>query len=189
MGNRLSKITTRKGDTGKTSLSDGSLVDKDIPRLEAIGTIDELNSQIGFACSLINKNDNLDAVKNALLLVQNDLFDLGGALSHPAADLLSQAYVDRIETCAEQLNLTLPALKEFILPGGSPAVGALHVARTICRRAERRLLTQLDMDPQPGAFGVSYLNRLADFLFIAARTIGAVDGSGEEYWQPGNSIT
>ena len=183
MGNRLSKIITRTGDAGKTGLSDGSRVDKDTPRIEAIGTIDELNSQIGFASSLITECEEIIEVRKTLTLSQHDLFDLGGALSRPGADLLSHAHVDRIEASAERLNHNLPNLKEFILPGGSRAVGALHVARAICRRAERRLLTQLDSEPQPGAFGVAYLNRLSDLLFIAARTVGASDGSGEQYWE------
>jgi cob(I)alamin adenosyltransferase len=188
MGNRLSKIVTRTGDAGKTGLSDGSRVDKDTPRLEAIGTIDELNSQIGFARSLINGSKEMDDVRAMLVLVQHDLFDLGGALSRPGADLLTQAHVDRIEASAEQLNQGLPALKEFILPGGSPGVGALHVARTTCRRAERRLLAQLEIDPQPGASGLAYLNRLSDLLFITTRTVGASDGSSEQYWEAGKSL-
>ena len=188
MGNRLSKIVTRTGDAGKTGLSDGSRVDKDTPRMEAIGTIDELNSQIGFARSLIAGNEDMDEVRSMLVLAQHDLFDLGSALSRPDADLLTQAHVDRIEASAERLNASLPALKEFILPGGSPAVGALHIARTICRRAERRLLSQLESDAQPGAFGLAYLNRLSDLLFIAARTVGASDGSGEHYWESGKSL-
>ena len=188
MGNRLSKIVTRRGDAGKTGLSDGSRVDKDTPRMEAIGTIDELNSQIGFALSLLAGSKDLDEVTSILVLTQHDLFDLGGALSLPGAELLTQAHVDRIESSAERQNADLPALKEFILPGGSPAVGALHVARTICRRAERRLLSELECDPQPGAFGLAYLNRLSDLLFISARTVGASDGQGEQYWESGKSL-
>ncbi|WP_254813705.1 cob(I)yrinic acid a,c-diamide adenosyltransferase [Rhodovulum sp. ES.010] len=179
---------TRTGDAGKTGLSDGSRVDKDTPRMEAIGTIDELNSQIGFARSLIAGSEDMEDIRNMLVLAQHDLFDLGGALSLPGADLLTKAHIDRIEASAERLNAKLPALKEFILPGGSPAVGAFHVARTTCRRAERRLLSQLDCDPQPGAFGLAYLNRLSDLLFIMARTVGASDGSGEQYWEAGKSL-
>lgn len=188
MGNRLSKIVTRTGDTGKTGLSDGSRVDKDTPRIEAIGTIDELNSQIGFARSLITGGDEMDALRETLVNVQHDLLDFGGALSRPGAEILSTAHLDRVETIAQDLNASLPPLKDFILPGGSPAVGALHVARSICRRAERRVLASLEIDPQPATYGTAYLNRLSDLLFIVARTVGRSDGSDEQYWEAGKSL-
>ncbi|MFV0382433.1 cob(I)yrinic acid a,c-diamide adenosyltransferase [Paracoccus sp. (in: a-proteobacteria)] len=189
MGNRLSKIVTRTGDGGKTGLSDGSRVDKDTPRIEAIGTLDELGSQIGLAQSLVSAGKDTDALREALTLVQHDLFDLGAALSRPGAVLLSQAHVDRLDVIAEQMNASLPPLREFILPGGSVAVGALHVARTVARRAERRLLSALATDTQPGSSGLAYLNRLSDLLFIAARTVCRAEGRPEVFWQAGKSLS
>lgn len=189
MGNRLSKIVTRTGDEGKTGLSDGSRVDKDTPRMEAIGTIDELSSQIGFAHSLVPDDETLAPLRESLTLVQHDLFDLGRSLSRPGAELLSQAHVDRLDTIVEEMNAGLPPLKEFILPSGSTAIGAFHVARTVARRAERRLLSALEIDPQPGAYGIAYLNRLSDILFVAARTVARKEGSREVYWQAGKSVS
>ncbi len=139
--------------------------------MEAIGTIDELSSQIGFAQSFVAKDQALANLCDPLTLVQHDLFDLGGALSRPGAELLSQAHVERLDAIVEELNAGLPPLKEFILPGGSKAVGAFHIARTVARCAERRLLSALVIDPQPGAFGIAYLNRLSDILFVAARVV------------------
>ena len=189
MGNRLSKIVTRTGDAGKTGLSDGSRVDKDAPRIKAIGTVDELSSHIGFAQGLTSNNHDLIGLREALTLIQHDLFDLGGALSLPGVELLSQAHVDRLDDIVEMLNADLPPLKEFILPGGSAAVGAFHIARTVARRAERQLLSALETDPQPAAFGLAYLNRLSDVLFIAARTVARSEGTKEVYWEARNSLT
>lgn len=189
MGHRLSKIVTRTGDAGTTGLSDGSRAAKNIKRFEAIGTIDELNSQIGFAQSLISSNLQKDTVKNILRLIQHDLFDLGGALSSPGAELMSERHVNRIEGSVESLNASLPPLKEFILPTGSQPVAALHIARCVCRRAERRLLTVLEIDPQPGTFGLAYLNRLSDLLFVAARTITKLEGTAEDYWESNKSCS
>ncbi len=183
MGYRLSKIVTRKGDGGRTGLSDGSRVDKDTPRVEAIGTIDELSSHVGFARSLICDAEPTAALHATLMLVQHDLFDLGGALSRPGAELLSEAHVARLDRIVEEMNANLPPLEEFILPGGSRMAGALHIARTVARRAERRLVSALDTDPQPGAFGQAYLNRLSDLLFVAARTVGRLEGQDERYWE------
>ena len=181
MGNRLSRITTRTGDGGKTGLADGSRVDKDAPRMEAIGTVDELNSQIGFARALIAAGE-LAALQEALARVQRDLFDLGGVLSRPGAPLLTEAHVERLDALVAELNAPLSPLKEFILPGGSPASGAMHVARSLCRRAERRLISALEGEGEAGPFAVAYLNRLSDVLFIAARIVGQADGSEEQHW-------
>ena len=189
MGHRLSRIVTRTGDTGTTGLSDGSRVDKDTPRMEVIGTIDELNSFIGFAQSQINPGKATEPLIQALRFIQHDLFDLGGGMSLPGTELLSKAHVERLDTIVSQMNQTLPPLKEFILPVGSPAVGALHIARSVCRRTERRLLSAIVSDPQPSQFAIAYLNRLSDVLFIAARVVGRIEGSVESYWEANNSIS
>jgi cob(I)alamin adenosyltransferase len=179
MRNRLSRIVARTGDNGTTSLSDGSRVDKDTPRMEAIGTIDELKSVIGFAQSQVTSSKAAESVVKALLFVQQDLFDLGGGMSLPGKELLSRAHVVRLDTIMAQLNETLQPPKEFILPVGSPAIGALHMARSVCRRTERRLLSAIEQDPQPVQFALAYLNRLSDLLFVAARVIGRIDGDVE----------
>lgn len=184
MGHRLSRIVTRTGDDGTTGLSDGSRVSKTSPLMEAMGTVDELNSSIGFAESLLPPA--AQAVSEALALIQHDLFDLGGALSLPGHATLSDAHVARLEALVEDWNAHLPPLKEFILPGGSPAIGALHVARTVCRRAERRLLA---VEEERVTGGRIYLNRLSDLLFVAARTVSAAEGRAERVWDKGRSLS
>lgn len=189
MGNRLSKIVTRTGDGGTTGLADGSRVDKDIPRMEAIGTIDELNSFLGLAESHIPVQPETVALRHSLILVQHDLFDLGAALSTPGRQLLSKAHVARLDDLIEASNKNLPALKEFILPGGSKAVGTLHVARSISRRAERRLISAIEIDPQPAEFGFAYLNRLSDYLFVTARMAARLEGIQERLWEANISLS
>ncbi|MGC9447362.1 cob(I)yrinic acid a,c-diamide adenosyltransferase [Cereibacter johrii] len=189
MGNRLTKIVTRTGDTGTTGLSDGARVDKDAPRMEAIGTIDELSSQLGLAQALISGSPQGAALCETLSLLQHDLFDLGGALSTPLAPLLSEAHVARLDGILEALNAELPPLKEFILPGGSAAIAALHVSRCVARRAERRLVSLLADEPQDGASGLAYLNRLSDLLFVMARTVARQEGVAEHYWQSQKSLS
>ncbi|QCP87724.1 cob(I)yrinic acid a,c-diamide adenosyltransferase [Cereibacter sphaeroides] len=189
MGNRLTKIVTRTGDTGTTGLSDGARVDKDAPRMEAIGTVDELSSQLGLAQALISGSPEGTALCETLSLLQHDLFDLGGALSMPLAPLLSEAHVARLDGILEALNAELPPLKEFILPGGSAAIAALHVARCVARRAERRLVSLLADEPQDGASGLAYLNRLSDLLFVMARTVARQEGVAEHYWQSQKSLS
>lgn len=174
MGHRLSRIVTRTGDDGTTGLSDGSRLRKDSALIEAIGTVDELNSAVGFAES----QQTLAEVSTALEAIQHDLFDLGGALSMPGHALLTEAHVEALEKTIAEWNAGLPPLKDFILPGGTPAMASLHMARTICRRAERRLLS-LDEARTDG--GRIYLNRLSDLLFIAARM--AAQGR-ERLWSP-----
>ncbi|MBO9591008.1 cob(I)yrinic acid a,c-diamide adenosyltransferase [Devosia sp.] len=174
MGHRLSKIVTRTGDDGTTGLSDGSRVRKDDALIEAIGTVDELNSVIGFAES----QQTLPHLREALVSIQHDLFDLGGALSLPGHPLLTEAHVEALEQTVGAWNADLTPLKEFILPGGSPAVAAMHMARTVCRRAERRLLS---LDDERTANGRVYLNRLSDLLFVGARL--ASEGQ-ERSWKP-----
>lgn len=174
MGHRLSRIVTRTGDDGTTGLSDGSRLRKDDALIEAIGTVDELNSVIGFAES----QQTLPQLREELVSIQHDLFDLGGALSLPGHALLTEAHIEALEQTVSAWNADLPPLKEFILPGGSPAVAAMHMARTVCRRAERRLLSLGD---ERTANGRVYLNRLSDLLFVGARL--AAEGQ-ERSWQP-----
>lgn len=174
MGHRLSRIVTRTGDGGMTGLSDGSRLRKDAALVEAIGTVDELNSVVGFAES----QQSQPKLRDALVLIQHDLFDLGGALSMPGHPVLTVAHVAAVEALVAEWNAGLPPLKEFILPGGSPAVAALHMARTVCRRAERRVLS---LDDERTANGRIYLNRLSDLLFVAARL--AAEGQ-ERSWKP-----
>lgn len=174
MGHRLSKIVTRTGDDGTTGISDGSRLRKDDALIEAIGTVDELNSVVGFAES----QQSLPHLREALVLIQHDLFDLGGALSLPGHAVLTEAHIAALDATVSEWNAGLPPLKEFILPGGSPAVAAMHMARTVCRRAERRLLS---LDDERTANGRVYLNRLSDLLFVGARL--AAEGR-ERSWQP-----
>lgn len=174
MGHRLSRIVTRTGDDGTTGLTDGSRVRKDDALVEAMGTVDELNSVIGFAES----QQHLAQLKDVLVQIQHDLFDLGGALSMPGHAVLTEAHVEALEAIVSEWNADLPPLKEFILPGGTAVVAALHMARTVCRRAERRLIS---MDDDRTAHGRIYLNRLSDLLFVAARV--AAEGQ-DRLWTP-----
>ncbi len=174
MGHRLSRIVTRTGDDGTTGLSDGSRLRKDSALIEAMGTVDELNSVIGFAES----QQSNAMLRAALVLIQHDLFDLGGALSMPGHPVLTETHIEVLDRTVADWNADLPPLKEFILPGGSPAVAALHMARTVCRRAERRMLS---LEDDRMANGRIYLNRLSDLLFVGARL--AAEGK-ERAWNP-----
>jgi cob(I)alamin adenosyltransferase len=175
MGHRLSRIVTRTGDNGTTGLSDGSRVAKDDALVEAMGVVDELNSVIGFA-----ESQQVDeGIRAQLVKIQHDLFDLGGALSLPGFAVLTEAHVEALERVVEAWNADLPPLKEFILPGGSAAVASLHMARAVCRRAERRMIS---LNKERAATGRVYLNRLSDLLFVASR----IAGRGQErYWVKG----
>lgn len=188
MGHRLSRIVTRTGDDGTTGLADGSRLPKDSALIEAIGTVDELNSAIGMAESLLPEVAALTELRDSLITVQHDLFDLGGALCIPGRPMLSADHAARLEKLVETWNADLPMLKEFILPGGSPAISSLHLARTICRRAERRLLTATTETREAAAFGIAYLNRLSDLLFVAARLSARAEGKPERYWEAGRSL-
>lgn len=182
MGHRLSKITTRTGDDGTTGLSDGSRVKKTSPRIEAIGSVDELNSIIGVLLAQ-EIPQNLQA---ELTDIQHDLFDLGGELSIPGHIAISDAQVGRLETVLEELNTKLPPLKEFILPGGSQAAAICHLARTVCRRAERCVI-HLGETETINTTTVKYLNRLSDLLFVAARTLNSHAGRADVLWRPGKN--
>ncbi|MEO6079680.1 MAG: cob(I)yrinic acid a,c-diamide adenosyltransferase [Steroidobacteraceae bacterium] len=178
MGNRLSKIITRTGDDGTTGLGDGSRVPKDSARIEAIGTIDELNSAIGLLRSL---PDLPPPVSKLLLRVQHDLFDLGGELAVPGYSVLTEIHVTALEDSVEEFNAQLPPLKEFILPGGSETAARCHLARTIARRAERRCWTLAQAENTRG-IALIYLNRLSDLLFVLARTLARHEGREEVLW-------
>ncbi len=178
MGNRLSKIYTRTGDTGTTGLGDGQRVLKDSVRIEAVGTIDELNCAVG----LVLVHDVRDSVRTILVEVQHKLFDLGGELSIPGYQTIGETDITWLEQHLDALNATLPALKEFILPGGGPAAAACHLARAICRRAERRVVT-LAHHEAVNPYAQPYLNRLSDVLFVLCRITARDEGGQEVMWR------
>ena len=179
MGNRLSKIYTRTGDDGSTGLGDGSQVPKDSPRVAAYGTVDELNSMLGLvlACDGVSAS-----VREALLEVQHGLFDLGGELCIPGHALIEDADIGRLEQVLDAFNASLPPLKDFILPGGDMAAASCHLARTVCRRAEREVIALRRVEAvRPEV--QRYLNRLSDLLFVIARVLARSNGHGEVLWQ------
>jgi cob(I)alamin adenosyltransferase len=178
MGHRLSRIVTRTGDAGTTGLGDGSRVAKDDPRIEAIGTVDELNSAVG----VVLAETLAPAVRVLLTDVQHDLFDLGGELSIPGHTAVGASHIERLEAAVEQYNAALPPLKEFILPGGTRAAALVHVARTVCRRAERCVVTLTASDARSASARI-YLNRLSDLLFVLARVLNRADGVPDVHWQ------
>ncbi|HEY6621684.1 MAG TPA: cob(I)yrinic acid a,c-diamide adenosyltransferase [Steroidobacteraceae bacterium] len=178
MGNRLSKIYTRTGDDGSTGLGDGSRVAKENLRVEAYGTVDETNSAIGV---ILGHPGLPQEIRRGLTEIQHDLFDLGGELCIPGHIMIKPAHVDRLESVLDGLNEGLPALKEFILPGGGPAAAACHLARAICRRAERRSWS-LARTETVSADALKYLNRLSDLLFVMARVLARA-GDGEVVWR------
>ena len=181
---RLTRIYTRGGDRGETSLGDGSRVPKLDCRIGAFGTVDELNSQLG----LVLAGEVPDGFRPWLERIQNDLFDVGADLSVPfgVTDRLrvSQTAVDELERLCDELNADLPELRSFVLPGGTEAAARLHVARTVCRRAEREALAA-DGEHGINPLVLIYLNRLSDLLFIAARAANAHAGLDEPLWRPG----
>ena len=178
MGHRLTKIATRTGDAGETGLGDGSRVAKDSARIQALGDIDELNSALGAVLA----EDLPDALRSALEQVQHDLFDLGGEASIPGHTMVTEAHVARLDACLEAWNAQLPALKEFILPGGSRAAACAHLARSVCRRAERSLVA-LARRETVGERARQYLNRLSDLLFVAGRMLNRHAGRGDVQWR------
>ena len=179
MGYRLSKIYTRTGDSGTTGLGDGSRVEKDSPRIEAIGCVDELNSLIGVLIAQ-NVPENIAKI---LTKIQHRLFDIGGELAMPGYQAIDDASVEYLEQQLDMLNSDLPPLKEFILPGGNLQAANCHHARAVCRRAERRTshLAGMDSDTVNPAL-LKYLNRLSDLLFVMARVLARANGGQEVYW-------
>ena len=182
MGNRLTKIYTRTGDDGTTGLGDGARVAKDDPRVEAYGAVDELNSLIGVVLAIPGLPA---AIASCLQESQHELFDLGGELCIPGHRIIAALHVARLERELDAFNESLPALKDFILPGGGPAAAACHLARAVARRAERRVWT---LAKSPGATPVNdeaakYLNRLSDLLFVIARVLARHESGQEVLWR------
>ncbi|MCI3946978.1 putative ATP:cob(I)alamin adenosyltransferase [Pseudomonas syringae] len=187
MGFRLSKIYTRTGDTGETGLGDGRRVPKDHPRVEAIGEVDTLNSQIGLLLAgLIDEAQRvpgLNEVIDVLAPCQHRLFDLGGELAMPTYKALNSAEVERLEAAIDVWNEELGPLENFILPGGSTLIAQAHICRSLARGAERRCQHLNAVEPLEGT-GLAYINRLSDLLFVAARLIARRQGIAEILWQP-----
>jgi cob(I)alamin adenosyltransferase len=178
MGNRLSKIYTRTGDDGTTGLGDGSRINKDSLRVEAMGDVDELNSVIG----IMMTESMPDTLGTTLTQIQHDLFNVGGEICIPGYVILQQSRIDDLEQVIDSLNENLPPLKEFILPGGTKAAAYCHLARTVCRRAERKLV-ELHRNEKVTDISLQYLNRLSDLLFVLCRTINKEAGVNDVLWK------
>lgn len=178
MGNRLSKIATRTGDAGTTGLGDGSRVDKDALRVHAMGDVDELNSQIG----VLLCEDIPPQMQRELVSIQHDLFDMGGELCIPGYTMITDAQVARLDTLLAHYNADLEPLKDFILPGGSRAAAVAHVCRTVCRRAERAIVSvgkaeAINDKPR------QYMNRLSDLMFVLSRVLNRYAGGSDVLWE------
>lgn len=182
MGKRLSKIITRTGDAGTTGLGDGSRVGKDSLRIDCIGEVDELNSILG----VLLAEALTEELRSALRHIQNDLFDLGGEVCIPGAAVIGEAHVAWLEEFAGQLNESLAPLKNFILPGGTRPAALAHLARSVCRRVERRLV-HLGNSEAVSEFSRKYLNRLSDLLFILGRALNQASGEGDVLWAQANA--
>lgn len=185
MGHRLSKIYTRTGDSGTTGLGDGSRVAKDDLRIEALGDVDELNSSIGLLRSQIALSSIEDkaAWDKSLSLIQHWLFDLGGEVCIPNFNLVQPVSIEFLENDIDRMNEALPMLKDFILPSGTLVCSFAHQARSVCRRAERRLMAVHNRDQNIQAPSLQLLNRLSDWLFVASRTLQRAEGGSEVLWQ------
>ena len=182
MGNRLSKIYTRTGDAGSTGLADGSRTPKTAPRIHALGDVDELNSVIGLMlCEDLPAN-----TREELTLIQHDLFDLGGEMAIPGFKSITEAQVKRLEDYLDAYNATLEPLKNFILPGGSKAASVAHLARTVCRRAERSVVL-LGQSEEVSELSRQYLNRLSDLLFVLSRILNRHAKQADVLWEQGRN--
>lgn len=184
MGNRLSRIATRTGDNGTTGLGDGSRIDKDALRVHAMGDVDELNSHIGLLlCEILPP-----AMREALVTIQHDLFDMGGELCIPGFTMIEESHVARLDHLLGQYNADLPPLADFILPAGSRAAAQAHICRTVCRRAERVIVSlgkadTLNDNPR------RYMNRLSDLLFVLSRVLNRFGGGTDVLWQKDRART
>ena len=178
MGNRLSKIYMRTGDNGTTGLGDGSRINKDSLRVDAMGDVDELNSVIGMMLTEAVP----DILVETLVQIQHDLFNLGGEICIPGYVILQQSRIDDLEEAIDTLNDDLAPLKEFILPGGTKTAAHCHLARTVCRRAERKLI-ELHRSEAVTDISLKYLNRLSDLLFVMCRTINKEAGVSDVLWK------
>lgn len=177
MGNRLSKIATRTGDNGTTGLGDGSRTEKDSLRIHALGEVDELNSHVGvLLCEALPEQ-----LRGELLEIQHDLFDIGGELCIPGYQMITEAQVERLDALLAHYNADLPPLKDFILPGGSRAAALAHICRTVCRRAERAIVS-LGKNETIHEHPRQYMNRLSDLMFVLARVLNRVDGGSDVLW-------
>ena len=178
MGNRLSKIATRTGDNGTTGLGDGSRTEKDSLRVHAMGDVDELNSQVG----VLLCEELPDALRQELISIQHDLFDVGGELCIPGYTMITEVQVARLDALLEKYNADLPPLKDFILPGGSRAAAIAHVCRTVCRRAERAIVSLGRME-KVNDMPRQYMNRLSDLLFVLSRVLNRFAGGSDVQWE------
>ncbi len=186
---RINKVYTKAGDQGKTQLIGGEKVSKASERIDCYGTIDELNATIGMCISALEGTSAVAELREKLLRVQNELFNVGTQLATPDADRrktmpdITEAHIARLEDEMDQLNEDLPDLKSFVLPGGSHASACFHLARTVCRRAERKVVA-LASESQVDARHLAYLNRLSDALFVFGRHALVAEGKTENLWQP-----
>ena len=178
MGNRLSKIATRTGDGGTTGLGDGSRIDKDALRVHAMGDVDELNSHLG----LLLCESLPDALREELITIQHDLFDMGGELCIPGFAMITEEHVARLDQHLAKYNAGLPPLQDFILPAGSRAAAQAHVCRTVCRRAERAIVS-LGKAETVNESPRQYMNRLSDLLFVLSRVLNRFGGGADVLWQ------
>jgi cob(I)alamin adenosyltransferase len=186
MGKRLSKIYTKTGDKGETGLGDGNRVSKTHPRIKAIGTVDELNSILGVLIEEIRRVNtrSLGSIDAFIQDCQHRVFDLGGELSIPGFEIISATHVEAVEVALDILNDELEPLENFILPGGSMLVAQCHMARSICRRAERDVIA-LNQEESVNDSALKFLNRLSDYLFVAARSCARLTGVDEVLWRKG----
>lgn len=184
MGKRLSKIYTRTGDAGDTGLGDGSRIDKTHPRIEAMGAVDELNATVGLVIEALKQagHSELEMCITFLRTCQQRIFDLGGELSIPGFELITSQHIDVIEQQLDELNAALAPLENFIMPSGSMLIAHCHLARSVCRRAERRVLSLAAAETINPACQ-RYLNRLSDYLFVLARHSARVTNTAEVLWQ------